>query len=79
MNKYATIIIENYSIVALRIELPPFCIFNFELITFYSMHSLIITAHPSSHGFTHAIARRYAEARTKLGHTSEILDLYMAE
>lgn len=43
------------------------------------MHSLIITAHPSSHGFTHAIAQRYREAKEKNGHTVEILDLYKTE
>ncbi|MBP6921446.1 NAD(P)H-dependent oxidoreductase [Candidatus Gracilibacteria bacterium] len=43
------------------------------------MHSLIITAHPSTHGFTHAIAQRYREAKEKNGHTVEILDLYKTE
>jgi len=43
------------------------------------MHSLIITAHPSSHGFTHAIAQRYREAKEKNGHTVEILDLYTTD
>lgn len=43
------------------------------------MHSLIITAHPSSQGFTHAIAQRYRETKEKNGHTVEILDLYKTE
>ena len=43
------------------------------------MHSLIITAHPSSHGFTHAIARTYQETRERGGHTTEILDLYRTD
>jgi len=43
------------------------------------MHSLIITAHPSSHGFTHAIAQKYRETKEKNGHTVEILDLYKTE
>ncbi len=40
------------------------------------MHILIITAHPSSQGFTHTIAKTYQEVREKNGHTVEILDLY---
>ena len=43
------------------------------------MHSLIITAHPSSHGFTHAIAHKYKETKEKNGHTVEILDLYKTD
>lgn len=43
------------------------------------MHSLIITAHPSSKGFTHAIAQKYKEIKEKNGHTVEILDLYKTE
>lgn len=43
------------------------------------MHSLIITAHPSSKGFTHAIAQKYKETKEKNGHTVEILDLYAPE
>jgi NAD(P)H dehydrogenase (quinone) len=43
------------------------------------MHSLIITAHPSSQGFTHAIAETYKEAKEKNGHTVEILNLYTTE
>ena len=45
----------------------------------HDMHSLIITAHPSSTGFTHRIARTYADARTAAGHTAEILNLYAPE
>lgn len=40
------------------------------------MHSLIITAHPSSKSFTHAIAKKYKETKEKNGHTVEMLDLY---
>ena len=43
------------------------------------MHSLIITAHPSSHGFTHAITQKYRETKEKNGHTVEVLDLYKTE
>ncbi len=43
------------------------------------MHSLIITAHPSSHGFTHAIAAKYRETKEKKGHTVELLDLYTTD
>lgn len=43
------------------------------------MHSLIITAHPSSKGFTHAIASAYKATREQKGHTVEILDLYKTE
>lgn len=43
------------------------------------MHSLIITAHPSSHGFTHAIAQKYKETKEKNGHSVEILDLYKSD
>ena len=43
------------------------------------MHSLIITAHPSSKGFTHAIAQKYRETKEKNDHTVEILDLYKTD
>jgi putative NADPH-quinone reductase len=40
------------------------------------MNILIITAHPSSQGFTHKIANTYSQAATEKGHTVEIIDLY---
>lgn len=43
------------------------------------MHILIVTAHPSTHGFTHAIAQKYRETKEKNGHTVEILNLYTTE
>ncbi len=43
------------------------------------MHSLIITAHPSSKGFTHAIAQKYKETKEKNGHSVEVLDLYKTD
>ncbi|MFA6080304.1 MAG: NAD(P)H-dependent oxidoreductase [Candidatus Gracilibacteria bacterium] len=43
------------------------------------MHTLIITAHPSSHGFTHAIAASYQGACEAKGYTTELLDLYQTE
>jgi putative NADPH-quinone reductase len=43
------------------------------------MHSLIITAHPSSKGFTHAIAQKYKETKERNGHTVEIVNLYAPE
>ncbi len=43
------------------------------------MHTLIVTAHPSSKGFTHEIAAAYARGRTTQGHTVEILDLYKTD
>lgn len=43
------------------------------------MHILIITAHPSSHGFTPAMAQKYRETKEKNGDTVEILDLYKTE
>lgn len=43
------------------------------------MHSLIITAHPSTQGFTHAIAQKYKETKEKNGHTVEIFNLYTTE
>jgi NAD(P)H dehydrogenase (quinone) len=42
------------------------------------MHTLIITAHPSSKGFTHTIANTVLKAKLELGQTAEILDLYKA-
>ncbi len=42
------------------------------------MHKLIITAHPSSKGFTHQIAQTYSKASIEAGHTVEVLDLYKA-
>jgi NAD(P)H dehydrogenase (quinone) len=43
------------------------------------MKTLIITAHPSSHGFTHAIAETLRDARTEKGYEVEILDLYKTD
>ncbi len=43
------------------------------------MKSLIITAHPSSTGFTHKIAEAYKKGREDAGHEVEILDLYKPE
>lgn len=43
------------------------------------MKTLIITAHPSSHGFTHAIAQVLKEAREEKGASVEIFDLYKTE
>ena len=43
------------------------------------MHTLIITAHPSSKGFTHRIAAAFSRGRTETGHTVEILDLYKTD
>ena len=40
------------------------------------MHTLIITAHPSSKGFTHIMANTYQKSRIEAGHTCEIMDLY---
>ncbi len=40
------------------------------------MHTLIITAHPSSQGFTHKIAAAYEKGSRSGGATVEILDLY---
>ena len=37
---------------------------------------LIVTAHPSSQGFTHKIAAAFAEGAREKGKTVEILDLY---
>lgn len=43
------------------------------------MKTLIITAHPSSKGFTHKIANAYKEGRESKGHTVEVLDLYKTD
>lgn len=43
------------------------------------MNVLIVTAHPSSKGDTHAIATTYADGRRSKGHTVEIVDLYAKE
>jgi putative NADPH-quinone reductase len=43
------------------------------------MKTLIITAHPSSKGFTHAIAGALKDARTEKGGEVEILDLYKTD
>ncbi len=42
-------------------------------------HALIITAHPSSLGFTHKIAERYKLGLESAGGTAEILDLYKTD
>ncbi|MEI7511648.1 MAG: NAD(P)H-dependent oxidoreductase [Candidatus Peregrinibacteria bacterium] len=42
-------------------------------------HSLIITAHPSSKGFTHEIATTYLKALKEAGKTGEIMNLYTPE
>ncbi len=43
------------------------------------MRSLIITAHPSSKGFSHRIADAYKKGREENGHEVEVLDLYKPE
>lgn len=43
------------------------------------MNYLIITAHPSTKGFTHKIAHAFQEEVVKNGHTCEIMDLYKEE
>lgn len=43
------------------------------------MNILIVTAHPSPHGYTHKIAEAYAHNRRLKGHTVEIIDLYAKE
>lgn len=43
------------------------------------MKSLIITAHPSSKGFTHKIAEAYKKGKEELGWEVEILDLYKTD
>lgn len=42
-------------------------------------HVLIITAHPSSKGFTHQIANSFKESAEAAGKTVEILDLYKTD
>ena len=43
------------------------------------MHSLIITAHPSTTGFTHTIAAEYAQTKKELGATVTTMNLYDTE
>lgn len=43
------------------------------------MNTLIVTAHPSSKGFTHTIAQSYKERSEIEGRQVEILDLYATE
>jgi len=43
------------------------------------MKILIITAHPSSQGFTHQIAARYTKGAKAAGHEVELLDLYKTD
>jgi putative NADPH-quinone reductase len=43
------------------------------------MNILIVTAHPSSHGYTHVIANTYAQAKKSKGHTVELVNLYAKE
>lgn len=43
------------------------------------MHKLIITAHPSTKGFTHTLANNLRELSIARGDTVEILDLYKTE
>jgi NAD(P)H dehydrogenase (quinone) len=43
------------------------------------MNILIVTAHPSPEGLTHAIANTYAEAKKAKGHTVELVNLYAKE
>ena len=43
------------------------------------MHTLIVTAHPSSKGFTHSIANSFAKGLEASNNTFEILDLYKTE
>lgn len=43
------------------------------------MHTLIVTAHPSSKGFTHRIADAYKKGKEAKGDTVEILDLYKTD
>ncbi len=43
------------------------------------MKSLIIKAHPSSHGLTHKIADTYKKGAEENGHQVEIIDLYKEE
>jgi len=43
------------------------------------MNVLIVTAHPSSRGFTHQIAGKYMEVSKAKGHNVKLLNLYEAE
>lgn len=43
------------------------------------MNILIVTAHPSPNGYTHNIAKTYAEAKRAKGHEIQIVDLYSEE
>ncbi len=43
------------------------------------MHTLIVTAHPSTKGFTHQIAEAYKKGKESKGDTVEILDLYKTD
>ncbi len=43
------------------------------------MKTLIVTAHPSSKGFTHQIAEAYKKGKEAKGDTVEILDLYKTD
>ena len=43
------------------------------------MHTLIVTAHPSTKGFTHRIAETIRKKRELQGHSVEICNLYDAE
>lgn len=43
------------------------------------MNTLIITAHPSTKGFTHTIAKTYQENAEKEGRQVELLDLYSTD
>lgn len=43
------------------------------------MKTLIVTAHPSSKGFTHEIAEAYKKGRESKGSEVEILDLYKTD
>ena len=43
------------------------------------MNILIVTAHPSSHGYTHTIANTYADAKRAKKHNVEIVNLYAKE
>lgn len=40
---------------------------------------LIVTAHPSTAGHTHQIARVYAQESEALGHSVTVLDLYQSD
>ena len=40
---------------------------------------LVITAHPSSKGFTHMLAKRIQEIEVKKGNIAEIVDLYKSD